>query len=200
MPAYLQRKGDVLSVIQHPLVQQALESLKLTEEEVACAILCPPDDSDLRLPSVLDQTVTVRSERGVHQGCTLGTLLFAVTIRPIFEEIDEEIKKLDPEMGLVLFADDGLYMIFMQHAAKILQIIKEKIEPAGLQLNISKTALYAPVSEALPQQLGATCTATIEACRSNLNGGPPPPGIGILSEDNPQLGITCCGVPIGSRA
>ena len=86
------------------------------------------------------EVTEICSESGVHQGCPLGSTLFAFALHPILIEIAEAF----PSIIIFAYADNVVMTGPLQDLRTAADMYKSSIHKIGLQLNPSESELYVP--------------------------------------------------------
>ena len=86
------------------------------------------------------EVTEICSESGVHQGCPLGSTLFAFALHPILIEIAEAF----PSIIIFAYADNVVMTGPLQDLRTTADMYKSSIHKIGLQLNPSESELYVP--------------------------------------------------------
>ena len=90
----------------------------------------------------------VLSSRGFDQGCPLAAAGFAIGQRGALDTFLAELQQLDPAARLYSYLDDTYVVVDAPLAALALAGLSKALEPLGLVLNVSKTAVWSPVGRA----------------------------------------------------
>ena len=95
----------------------------------------------------------IEASRGVDQGCPLGALLFAITIRDTIEKILERARALDPNSSLHFYLDDGYLTVKPEHAEEAIQFLEQEFLKLGLKLNMSKLQVWCQDRSLVPSTM-----------------------------------------------
>ena len=90
----------------------------------------------------------VTSSRGFDQGCPLAPAAFAVGQRPALDDFLLQLRRLDPKAKLYSYLDDTYVVVEPTLAQVALAGLEKALEPLGLELNPSKTAVWSPTGRA----------------------------------------------------
>ena len=110
----------------------------------------------------------IHAERGVDQGCPLGSLLFAVTIRDAAQAVLNFARGLDPESGLYFYLDDGYLIVRADAVESVLQRLKQEFGELGVKIKESKLQAWRRDLERLPASLRPYYTADFKVLKRFL--------------------------------
>ncbi len=106
------------------------------------ATLCPEETSHYWFGAD-DCSRRIRAVRGVDQGCPLSAALFAIAIASPLEELQAELRKVDPNAVCISYLDDIYIVIKSDEVDTAIKAVHKLFPPIGLVLN-DKTEVWTP--------------------------------------------------------
>ena len=108
---------------------------------------------------------TIFADRGVDQGCPLGALLFALTLRDAADAVLKHARELDPAAALYMYLDDGYLVVRADISETVLQHLQAEFGKLGIKLNLSKLQVWAPNVEVVPPCFAAYYTSEFKVLK-----------------------------------
>jgi len=86
----------------------------------------------------------IRAVRGVDQGCPMSAALFAIAIASPLEELQAELRAVDPNAVVLSYLDDIYIVIKPDEVDTALKAARTLFLPVGVVLNDQKTQAWTP--------------------------------------------------------
>ena len=113
--------------------------------------------------------VEVPSTRGFNQGCPLAAGAFAIGIRSALDEFLIQLQQRDAAAKMYCYLDDMYLVVNPEVAAVAIRGLCQALEPLGLELNASKTAIWSPAGPAnIPQELLTNYKSTLDVLGAKM--------------------------------
>ena len=98
----------------------------------------------------------IHAQRGVDQGCPFSPALFAILIADALEAVRDELRALDPDVGILSYLDDIYIVISPAAAGTALASVERTFSPLGLSLNAGKCKWWCVQADVVPVGLPAS--------------------------------------------
>ena len=98
----------------------------------------------------------IHAERGVDQGCPFSPALFAILIADALAAVRDELRALDPSVGILSYLDDIYIVVSPEAAGAALAAVDRAFAPLGLTLNPDKCKWWCGQAVNVPVGLPAS--------------------------------------------
>ena len=105
-----------------------------------------------------DETVAaaIHAERGVGQGSPFSPALFAILIADALDAVRDELRTVDPSVGVLSYLDDIYIVVAPDAAGRALEAVDRNFAPLGLTINPGKCKWWCGDAESVPVGLPAS--------------------------------------------
>ena len=111
----------------------------------------------------------VVSSRGFDQGCPLAAGAFAVALRKTIDSFSGQLRNIDQCARIYCYLDDMYLVVGSEQAAVAMAGLTRALQPLGLHLNPTKTAVWSPAGLlAVPQSIRSNYAPTLKVLGSYL--------------------------------
>ena len=111
----------------------------------------------------------IRAERGVDQGCPLSPAFFALAVAPVLEQLEGNLRSLDPHAHVFAYLDDIYVVVDPSVAPRAVLAVRDALASVRLELNLEKTAVWTPdPSVALPEEMASQRVPELRCLGANV--------------------------------